>query len=355
MKNNNQTMKDIGEFGFIRSIQEACHFSSSKPIKGIGDDCAVIGPYEGKVLLISTDLLLEDVHFVLNKIRPKHLGEKAVCVNLSDIAAMGGNARHIFVSLAVPKQMSAETIFSIYDGIKNICREYGVNILGGDTSASPDRLMINLTVIGEANEKELLYRSGARPGDKIYVTGNLGNSAAGLMLIMEKASAPEPLASALIEAHNRPIPFLEAGKEVARSGLASAMIDLSDGVTSDLQHICESSMVGARLIEKALPISDELKAFAKINRFDPFDLALSGGEDYKLLITVPKENTDPFEKLFEGSGLCPIFHVGEITENKKVDIIMRNGNKEHLKVTGYDHFTSPSFSLRDAEKQNCSE
>ncbi len=336
-------MKDIGEFGFIKSIQEACLFSSSKPIKGIGDDCAVIGPYEGKVLLITTDLLLEDIHFVLKNIRPEHLGEKAVCVNLSDIAAMGGHALHVFVSLAAPKQMEAATIFSIYDGIKSICRKYGVNILGGDTSASPDRLMINLTVVGEASEKELLYRSGARPGDEIYVTGNLGNSAAGLMLIMEKTSAPEPLASALIESHNRPIPFLEAGREIARSGLASAMIDLSDGLTSDLQHICDSSSVGARLLENNLPISDELKALSEINRFDPFDLALSGGEDYKLLITVPKENAEAFQRLFEESDICPIFHVGEITENQRVEIVMRNGKKEHLKATGYDHFTSPPF------------
>jgi len=336
-------MKDMGEFEFIRSIQDTCLFSSSKPIKGIGDDCAVIGPYEGKVLLITTDLLLEDVHFVLKKIRPEHLGEKAVCVNLSDIAAMGGHALHVFVSLAAPKQMRAETIFSIYDGIKSSCRKYGLNILGGDTSASPDKLMINLTVVGEANEKELLYRSGARPGDEIYVTGSLGNSVAGLMLIMEKASAPEPLASVLIDAHNRPIPFLEAGREVARSGLASAMIDLSDGLASDLQHICESSGVGARLIQNALPISNEVKTLAKINRFDPFDLALSGGEDYKLLITVPKEHIDLFQRLFEESDLCPIFHVGEITESRTLEIIMPNGKKRRLKVTGYDHFIPSPF------------
>ncbi len=344
MGDNNRTIKDIGEFGFIRSIQEACHFSSSKPIKGIGDDCAVIGPYEGKALLITTDLLLEDVHFILDKIRPDHLGEKAVCVNLSDIAAMGGHPLHVFVSIAVPNQMREEIILSIYDGIKSICKKYGVDILGGDTSASPDRLMINLTVVGEANENELLYRSGARPGDNIYITGNLGDSAAGLILILEKASAPEPLASVLIEAHNRPTPFIEAGREIARSGLASSMIDLSDGIASDLPHICESSRVGACLILNALPISDELKAFAEINQFDPFDLALSGGEDYKLLITVPKENEVLFKNLFEESDLCPIFHVGEITENQRVEIIMPNGKKERLKVTGFDHFTSSPFS-----------
>ena len=343
MEDNDLKMEDLGEFGFIRSIQDACHFPSSKLIKGIGDDCAVIGPYGDRVFLITTDLLLEDVHFILNKIPPEHLGEKAVNVNLSDIAAMGGTPRHLFVSLAIPKQMSAKTMLAIYDGIKTACRRHNVNILGGDTSASPDRLMINVTVVGESHEKEVLYRSGAQPGDSIYITGTIGDSAAGLKLIMEEASAPEPLAAALIEAHNRPSPFLKTGRTVARSRLASAMIDLSDGLASDLWHICESSHVGARLIQSALPLSDELRKMAEINTLDPYILALSGGEDYRLLITVPKENTDPFQRMIVKSDKCPISCVGEITGDNGIEIILPNGTKTLLDVTGFDHFLPSDF------------
>ncbi len=338
MKNNKLNMEDIGEFGFIRSIQDGCHFSSLKLIKGIGDDCAVIGPYEDKVFLISTDLLLEDVHFIMKKIPPEHLGEKAVNVNLSDIAAMGGDALHLFVSLAIPKQMNADIIFSVYNGIKTACRRHEVNILGGDTSASLDRLMINVTVIGQAPENEVVYRKGAMPGDEIYLTGTIGDSAAGLKLIKNEASAPESLASRLINIHNRPFPFLEAGRMIAESGLASSMIDLSDGLISDLNHICKTNHVGASLIQSAIPISDKLEALAKINRFDPLILALSGGEDYRLLVTVPKEHSSIFQQMFRKFGQCHIFQIGEITSDTELELIMPNRTKKNLGIAGFDHF-----------------
>jgi thiamine-monophosphate kinase len=341
MRNKDLKMEDIGEFEFIRSIMGDCLFSHKKLIKGIGDDCAVIGPYEGKVFLITTDMFLEDVHFILGKVTPEHIGEKAVAVNLSDIAAMGGNALHLFVSLAIPKRMSVETIHSIYHGIKATCRNYGVNILGGDTSASADRLMINVAVIGAASENEVLYRGGARPGDGIYVTGTIGDSAAGLKLIKGELSAPEPLASTLKEAHSRPAPFLEAGRMIAQSRLASAMIDLSDGLVSDLWHICETSGVGARLSHSALPLSEELITLAEINKFDPYDLAMSGGEDYRLLITVPQENAELFQKMFEKTATCHIYYVGQIIEKEGIEIIRPDGIKEQLEIAGFDHFISP--------------
>ncbi len=345
MKNNKLKMEDIGEFNFIRTIQDACLFSYSKLIKGIGDDCAVIGPYEDRVFLISTDLLLEDVHFIMKKIPPEHLGEKAVNVNLSDIAAMGGDALHIFVSLAIPKQMSADTIYAVYKGIKTACKRHEVNILGGDTSASMDRLMINVTVVGEAPENEVLYRNGAKPGDEIYLTGTIGDSAAGLKLIKDEASAPETLASGLIKAHNKPFPFLKAGRMIAKSGLASSMIDLSDGLISDLNHICKTSRVGADLIQSALPLSDELKTLAKINRFDPLILALSGGEDYRLLVTVPKEHSNTFQKIFKKSDQCHIFRIGTITKSTELELIMPDKTKKGLGTAGFDHFHPPSLSL----------
>lgn len=338
MGNKNLKIEDIGEFAFIRSIMDNCQFSSEKMIRGIGDDCAVIGPYENRVLLITTDVLVEDVHFIMGKILPEHLGQKAVAVNLSDIAAMGGKALCLFLSLAIPNTMSVETLKSIYRGIKNMCKRYRINLMGGDTSASPGGLMISVTAIGDANKREVLYRDSANQGDGIYVTGNLGDSGAGLKLIKNSFSAPEPIASRLIEAHNIPVPYLEAGSMIARSGLASAMIDLSDGLVPDLHHICESSHTGARLNHDALPISKELSALAQINNFDPYELALSGGEDYKLLITIPEKNIDSFEKMFQDSTPCPVYRVGEITKGKNLTILSHDGVEEQLDVRGFDHF-----------------
>ena len=329
---------DIGEFEFIRSITDGCRFSSEKLIKGIGDDCAVIGPYENKVFLVTTDLLVEDVHFILKKIQPEHLGQKSVAVNLSDIAAMGGRPLHLFLSLAIPESMRLDTLHAVYRGIKGICKRYRVNILGGDTSASLDRLMINVTVFGEAPEDEVLYRSGARPGDAIYVTGPLGDAAAGLKLIKEEFSAPEHLAHPLITAHCLPKPFLEAGRMIAQSRFASAMIDLSDGLLSDLRHICEASGTGAIISHAALPISENLKTLAEINKFDPHELALSGGEDYARLITVPLKKSGAFQKMFEKGVICYAYCIGEITEHKGIGMKGPDGVEEQVAVTGFDHF-----------------
>ncbi len=341
MTNTDIKIQDIGEFGFIRSIMDNCHFSSEKLVKGIGDDCAVIGPYEDKLFLITTDLLVEDVHFTWGKISPEHLGQKAVAVNLSDIAAMGGKAIHLFLSLAIPKSTRVKDLHSIYRGIKTMCERYGVNILGGDTSASPDRLMINVSVLGEVNEKEVLYRDGARPGDGIYVTGTLGDSAAGLKLLKRELSAPETLANSLIKTHNLPVPCLETGRMIARTRMASAMIDLSDGLLADLRHICEASDAGANLYHSGLPLSPELEALSEINNFDPHDLALSGGEDYRLLVTVPRKYASSFQKTFETEKLAHIYLIGEITRPNRITVLMPDGIEKQLDTKGFEHFISP--------------
>lgn len=338
MTNRGIKIGDIGEFEFIDSIKDGCLFSSKGLIKGIGDDCAVIGPYDDRVFLITTDLLVEGVHFILRTISPEDLGQKAVAVNLSDIAAMGGKARHLFLSFAIPADMKLDTLNAIYRGIKAMCGRYGVNILGGDTSSSLNGLMISVSVIGEAHEKEVLYRHGAGPGDSIYVSGTIGDSAAGLKLIKGEASAPESLMSRLKVAHFRPMPFLEAGRIIARSRLASAMIDLSDGLPSDLRHICEASGTGATLHHAALPLSEDLKTLAVINEFDPHELALSGGEDYRLLITVPEKNVGPFEKMFEKGAPCKVYRIGEITKGRGIKLIRPSGEEEQMEITGFDHF-----------------
>jgi thiamine-monophosphate kinase len=338
MEQKEKRISDLGEFGFIRSIGSDCIFSPEKVIQGMGDDCAVIGPYDGKVLLVTTDLLLQDVHFVLPRTAPEVIGRKAVIVNLSDIAAMGGEARHLFVSLAAPRSTDVDILHAMYRGIKGVCREHGVNILGGDTSASYEGIFINVTVVGEAMEEEVLYRSGAGPGDRIYVTGTLGDSASGLKLIKEEATGPDELAALLKDAHHLPVPFMEAGRMIARAGLASAMIDLSDGLLSDLRHVCEASGVGARLLRAALPLSKEVMTFAGLNGLDPCELALRGGEDYRLLVTVPEGHAGPFERMFHAGAPCRVYAIGEMTEKKGIEIIGPDGMEQVLEPAGFDHF-----------------
>jgi thiamine-monophosphate kinase len=332
-------IRDIGEFGFIRSIQEDCLLSQEKLVQGIGDDCAVLGPYNGNLLLLTTDLLIEDVHFILGQMPARDLGQKAVAVNLSDIAAMGGRARHLLVSLAAPQDMVLTALHDIYDGAKTICRRHKVNIIGGDTSSSPDRLMISVTAVGEVPEREILYRNGASPGDIVYVTGTLGDSVAGLGILRGEISASEKLASPLKRAHFLPVPRLAAGREVARSRLASAMIDLSDGLVSDLGHICEASGIGAHIRSAELPLSPQLRELAEEAGLDPISMALTGGEDYELLITVPKRNSRSFEDRFRKMENVSLFPIGEINEEKEIRIFHPDGSETPAPAGGFDHFS----------------
>jgi len=339
MSDKYTNMEDIGEFEFIRSIQEGCLFSRERLIRGIGDDCAVIGPYDGKALLVTTDLLAEDIHFIMKNIDPEHLGQKAVAVNLSDIAAMGGEALHLFLSLAIPGTLQVETLHSFYRGVKAMCGRYRVNILGGDTSSSLDRFIINVVVIGHVPESEVLYRSGAAADDYIYVTGTLGDSAAGLKLIKENLSVSESCASSLKMAHNLPQPHLDAGRRIASSRMATAMIDISDGLISDLRHVCDASKVGAIIYQEEIPISKELRALGDTGKLDVLSLALSGGEDYRLLVTVPDEKAVLFEKMFENGEPCQIYRVGQITRAGGIRIVSPDGSERQAEIEGYEHFS----------------
>lgn len=331
---------EIGEFGFIESIKKECIASLKDVIKGIGDDCAVFGPYSGRVLLFTTDMLVEDIHFLMDKITPYQLGWKAIAVNLSDIAAMGGRPLFILLSLGIPVEMNVELIQDIYKGMKDICEHYRVNILGGDTVASPDKLIINISLIGDAKEKEVIYRSGARPGDKVYLTGNVGDSAAGLNILKNDISPPSSIGSHFIKVHNEPKPLIETGRIIATSGLASAMIDLSDGLLSDLWHICKESGVGAMLFRSKIPLSSELKLLASLADFNPLDIALSGGEDYLLLVTVPEEKIQDLELLFKDKKPSPLYLIGEIREKEGIGMVNDDGSIEEIVLRGFNHFIS---------------
>ena len=268
---------ELGEFRFIDRIAGGCLVAGADHVVvGVGDDAAVLRG-DGELLLVTTDLLVERVHFLRGVIDPLDLGYKALAVNLSDIAAMGGSPRDAWISIAVPPAVEVEELDRIYDGMKGLARSSGVNLLGGDTTGCRRDLCLNLTVLGTVPPEQLLLRSGARPGQRILVTGTLGDSAAGLEVILRRPELPDVVAERLLAAHHRPATYLEEARLVAASGTAGAAIDLSDGLASDLGHVCTASGVVAVVDEAALPLSEDLRRLARAIGADPLRLALSGG------------------------------------------------------------------------------
>jgi thiamine-monophosphate kinase len=336
-------LSDLGEFGLISQIEKAFGKKSPGAPLGIGDDAAALFVSPGKTLLATTDMLLEGVHFDLSYTDFYSLGWKSAAVNLSDIAAMGGIPRFSLTALGIPEGISVEQVNEFYKGFKALIRKYKVDLVGGDTCSSEVDLVVSVTVLGEVEEKKMLTRAGAKPGDRIFVTGTLGDSAAGLELLLAKGkglrakgkdvnSAFRIPHSALIKRHLRPVPRIEIGRKLALSGCATSMIDVSDGLSSDLAHICEQSGVGADIYAEKIPLSKEIKAAAKQLKTIPLHYALSGGEDYELLFTVTPSKLKKFRSL-----RIPSREIGVITRGE-IDIIHEGGERRRLEPTGYNHF-----------------
>lgn len=314
--------KSKGEFGFIAGIRE--RFPAAPGVLGIGDDCAVLPQASGMETLVSTDMLIEGTHFLIDDISPFQLGWKSAAVNVSDIAAMGGRPVATFLSLAIPKGMDDEWLDGFLDGYKALSDRFGVQLLGGDTTSSPDRLCINVTVLGECPAGRSIRRSGACIGDLVCVTGHLGDSAAGLRAILSGYPGSE-VASRLVRRHYEPMPRVEAGLALAASEGVHAMMDISDGIGSDLRHIMEESHVGAEVEVDAVPLSDDLKAFCSSEGLDPLELAISGGEDYELLFTVAPD--------CESALAVPHTVIGTITESP--DLHWKGSDRDYM---GFRHF-----------------
>lgn len=343
-------LSDLGEFGLIRQIEKAFHSRSAGAPLGIGDDAAALFVSPGKALLVTTDMLLEGVHFDLSYTDFNSLGWKAAAVNLSDIAAMGGVPRFCLTALGIPDGVSLDQINDFYRGFKTLLKRCKVGLVGGDTCRAEVGLVISVTVLGEIEKKKMLTRSGARPGDRIFVTGTLGDSAAGLELLQandegarakgERAgvrrkgtrSLFRPYSLFLVEKHLRPMPRIDIGRKIARYGCATAMIDISDGLSSDLAHICEQSGVGADINAEKIPLSKEIQAAAKHLKTLPLHYSLSGGEDYELLFTVPPSKLKKYKSL-----RIPAREIGVITRGE-IDIIHESGKRRRLEPSGYDHF-----------------
>ena len=309
---------------------------------GIGDDCAVIEKNAERSWLVTMDTLVEKVHFDLSWHPPEKLGRKTVSVNVSDIAAMGGEPVFAFLSLGLPQGFDPCWVKSFSSGTAEACREYGCILAGGDTVRSREGFLITLAVIGEMPTDLVLYRSGAKPGDTVWVSGALGMAAAGLEICREGLVPETPSLRALVEAHLNPQARVSLGRPLAESRLVHAMMDLSDGLATDLSHLCKQSGVGAVIHFQQFPVLPSLHEAANILRKDPVDLMLKGGEDYELLFTAPADAASAISALASQVGV-QVTQVGTIVDQPGVKLVFPDSatqaKKEvNIDFAGYDHF-----------------
>lgn len=332
----------LGEFGLIEHLTRNFPLQQSSSLKGVGDDAAVM-QFGADCTVVSTDMLVEGIHFDLAYTPLKHLGYKAVAVNVSDIYAMNARPRQITVSLAISNRFSVEALDEFYEGIRAACEYYGVDLVGGDTTSSLKGLVISITAIGQAPESELVYRNGAQVGDLICITGDLGAAYLGLQLlerekrIWQENPGVQPDLEEQKYAIGRQLKP-EARKDIIevfrKVGLKpSAMIDISDGLASELFHICRQSNVGALIEESGVPIHPDAQMLALKFKLDPITCALSGGEDYELLFTIKPADADKIRMLPE------IYIAGEIMRAEDgVKLQTKGGNLHELKAQGWTHF-----------------
>jgi len=335
-------ISEIGEFGLINRISKDTITNPKNILLGIGDDCAAYSTSSDKIVLATCDMLVENVHFTLSTCSPRQLGRKSMAVNISDVAAMGGIPRNALLSLGAPSDTSVEFIDQLADGIKDEAKLFEVNVIGGDTVRSPLGLVINITLIGEVEPDLIIKRSTARPGDLIMVTGELGGSAAGLILLLEGekySSIPLNIVKEVKLAHLSPVPRIKEGRIIARGKLATSMIDISDGLASDLTRICEASNVGAKVYASEVPIFPAAKEVGSLIKKNPLALALYGGEDYELLFSASPEKADDIIKLFKKELGTKVSIIGEIRDKQEgIKVEDLQGKVVGLQPKGYNHF-----------------
>lgn len=330
---------DLGEFPLIDRLAGRLGGYGEDVVVGIGDDVAVLRISDDRYLLATCDVQVAGVHFLPGVATPYQIGRKAAAINLSDIAAMGGTPRHFLVSLILPKDTEVVFADGLYDGLVEECRRYGVDVVGGNI-ARDDRVVIDLFLLGEVTPERLLLRSGARPGDQVLVTGRLGDSGAGLRLLLDpELSVPASHREMLVARHLTPTPRLPESAVIARLGTATAMIDLSDGLSSDIGHICDRSGVGVRLWAGRLPMSPAARRVAQLTDRPPWRLALEGGEDYELCFTAPPEAVDELVAAVERETGTPVTAVGETLPAEEGRRLVLPDNQEvPLAPRGWKHF-----------------
>jgi thiamine-monophosphate kinase len=330
----------LGEFGLIRRLTHDIELKNESSKYGVGDDAAVLS-YPGREVLVSTDLLMEGVHFDLTYVPLKHLGYKAATVNFSDIYAMNGIPRQITVSIALSKRFSVEDLEELYAGIHLACKRYNVDIIGGDTSSSLTGLAISITCIGEGEKERIVYRNGAKENDLICVTGDLGAAYMGLQLLEREKAVFKGEEDAqpdfegkeyLLERQLKPEPRADIIKRLAEANIVpTAMMDISDGLSSELMHICTQSNAGCRVYEEHLPIDYQTAVMAERFNMNLTTCAMNGGEDYELLFTVPIAEHERI------SAMEDVKLIGHITrQNLGCALITRDGQEFELKAQGWN-------------------
>lgn len=322
------------EFDFISQIKQKFD------LKKVGDDCAILPKNETHDMLITSDLIVEDIDFRRSWMIPEFLGHKALAVSLSDIAAMGGKPLYSMLSIGIPDDIwKTDFVEKFYEGYFKLAKTFGVELIGGDVSKTPDKIVIDSTVIGEVEKNKAILRSGAKVGDLIFVTSELGGASAGLKLLEDgvKVETAKSWQFQLIQKQVTPFPHLEMAEFHKFSSqpkfiteFATSMIDISDGLSSDLMHICESSQVGAKIFAHKIPLHNRLRGITKIFS-EQLEFALNGGEDFELLYTANPE------KIF-AEKFPPLFHIGEITVNVGNIELIINEKSTILQPKGYQHF-----------------
>jgi thiamine-monophosphate kinase len=342
MEENRSEINKLGEFGLIDHITKNFSLQNPSSIHGVGDDAAVID-IGNEYLLVSTDMLTEGVHFDLSYMPLRHLGYKAVAVNVSDIAAMNGKPEQITVSIALSNRFSVEATEELYEGIRAACNNYKVDLVGGDTTASASGLVISITVIGRVQKDNIVYRKGAKPNDIICVTGDLGAAYLGLQVLEREKQVyltnPDMQPNLadyeyIVQRQLKPEARMDIIYELEELKIKpTAMIDISDGLASELFHICKHSGVGVRIFEDKLPLDKMTFDTGYEFKLDPTTCALNGGEDYELLFTISQAD---FEKVKHHQD---IHFIGYVNENKKERLLItKNENVVPIKAQGWDHF-----------------
>lgn len=344
MDENRTELDRLGEFGLIDHLTANFKPKNASTLLGVGDDAAVISISDSESILVSTDFLIEGIHFNLMYMPLKHLGFKAVAVNVSDICAMNGVAEQITVSMAVSSKFPVEALEELYEGIRIACETYNVDLVGGDTTASYSGLTLSVTAIGRAETSKIAYRSGAKENDLLVASGDLGGAYVGLQVLEREKQVfqANPNIQPDLDGHDyivqrqlKPearvdvISFLKELEVVPTS-----MIDISDGLASEILHLCKASKVGCRLYDEKIPIDTQTSMAALEFNLNPATCALNGGEDYELLFTIAQSD---FDKIKGNPHMTVIGHITDVSEGAY--LVDRNGSVIELRAQGWDHFT----------------
>jgi thiamine-monophosphate kinase len=332
-------LHEIGEFGFIDRISAKFKHLLLPEFLGIGDDCAIIPYNEKEDYVITTDLLIEDIHFLKTRITPEQLGYKSLAVNLSDIAAMGAEPVGSFLSIGIPADTEVEYLDTVMKGYHELSQKYQVPLLGGDTTKSKKYLTINVVVVGKCRKGTARLRSMAQNSDTICVTGFLGDSACGLEILLHHL--PETINNLkLIQSHHLPNPHLREGQWLAEHTEIHAMIDVSDGISSDLMHILKASDKSAVIELDKIPVSDTLRRVTLAEGWDLDKLITSGGEDYVLLFTLKAGTFEPINRAFKAAFDRNLTQIGKITMGEPGINWTKNGKQHSLDHSGFNHFNN---------------